>query len=170
MKQRNLLLVLVSGSSILSMRQGCKTVVAAFVLIAFSVSATDFGLLLSASSKAPAGSGGCPLHSVKCCCPKVCKTLPKTKPSCHKSAEPDALSAARTTDGAACVVKAGCDKQEPSSSILPPLKDFVPESSEGIGFDPSRSLFLSSKGRFLPLDCSPDFFHPPRSFSQNLSS
>ena len=162
-EQRIVLLLLASGFSIRVMHRIFRIVVTAFVLVAFSLSATDSGLLLSASWKATAEDGSCPLHTVKCCCPKVCKTPPKAEPSCHKSAEPtEQLSTAKTASGAACVVKAGCGKQETTLGFLPLLKDFVPEALEQIGFDPSLSIFVSAKDRFLLLDSSPRFFHPPR--------
>jgi hypothetical protein len=145
------------------MRRNFRIVVAAVVLVAFSLGATDSGLLLSASSKPAEGSNSCPLHMVKCCCPKVCKTPPKTKPSCHKSAEPvEQLSMAKTSPQAGCVLKAGCDTKETHVAFLQLLKDFVPESLEEIGFDPSRSILAGVNDRFVLLDSSPQFFHPPR--------
>ena len=140
-----------------------RTIAAAFVLVAFSLSATDSVLLLSASWKATAEEASCPLHIKKCCCPKVCKKPPRAEPSCHKSAGPTEQSSAfKTTPAAACVVKAGCDKEETSVGFLSLLKDFVPEPLEQIGVDPSRSIFVSAKVRFFLLDSSPQFFHPPR--------
>jgi len=144
------------------MHRTFRTVVTAFVLVVFSLSATDSGLLLSASWKVTAEGWSCPLHAAKCCCPKVCKTPPKAEPSCHKSAEPtEQLSTSKTAPGAACVLKAGCGK-ETSVGFLPLLKDFVPESLEQIGFDPSLSIFVSAKDRFFLMDSSLQFFHPPR--------
>ena len=161
-EQRIGLLLSASGLSIRVMHGIFRIVVTAVVLAAFSLSATD-SLLLSSGWKATAEDASCPLHRVKCCCPKVCKTPPKAEPSCHKSAKPtEQLSTAETTSGAACVVKAGCGKQETSVGFLPLLKDFVPESLEQIGFDRSLSSLVSAKDRFLLLDSSPHFFHPPR--------
>lgn len=152
-----------SGFSISAMHRIFRIVVAAVVLVAFSLGATDSGLLLSASPKPAEGSGSCPLHMVKCCCPKVCKSPPKTKPSCHKAAEPtEQLSTAKTTPQAGCVLKAGCGTKETRVAFLQLLKDFVPESLEQIGFDQSRSVFVSATDRFPLLDASPQFFHPPR--------
>lgn len=140
-----------------------RMVVAAVVLVAFSHGATDSGLLLSASSKPAQSSASCPMHTVKCCCPKVCKTPRKTKPSCHKSAEPaEGLSTAETTTRAGCVLKAGCGTKETNVAFLQLLKDFVPESLEQIGFDPSRSILAGTNDRFLLSNCSSLFFHPPR--------
>ena len=155
--------LLASGFSIQTMHGIFKRVVAALVLVAFSLSTTDLSFLLGASLKARAEHASCPLHKTKCCCPKVCKTPPKAKPSCHKSAEPtEELSTAMTAPAPGCVLKAGCDKKETSVGFLPLLKDFVPEPLEQIGFDPSLSIFVHAKNRFLLLDCSPQFFHPPR--------
>jgi hypothetical protein len=42
------------------------------------------------------------------------------------------------------------------------LKDFVPESLEHVAYDSSRSVFATPGHRFLLLDSSPRFFHPPR--------
>jgi len=152
-----------SGFSIQLMHRILRAVVVAVVLVAFSLGATNSVPLLSAGLKATAGGQSCPLHTAKCCCPKVCKTPPKARPSCHKSTEPvDALSTAKAAPGAACVLKAGCDKNEPHVGFLPLLKDFVPESSEQIGFDPSLSIFIHARSRFVLLDCSPQLFHPPR--------
>lgn len=151
-----------SGFSISAMHRIFRIVVAAVVLVAFSLGATDSGLLLSASFKPSEERGSCPLHMVKCCCPKVCKSPPKTKPSCHKAAEPtEQLSTAKTTQ-AGCVLKAGCGTKETRVAFLQLLKDFVPESLEQIGFDQSRSVFVSATDRFPLLDASPQFFHPPR--------
>ena len=157
---KNVLLLRASGFSISAMYGIYRIVVAAVVLVAFSFGATDSGLLLSASSKSAERSGSCPLHTVKCCCPKICKTPPKTKPSCHKPA--DQLSSAKTTPRASCVLKAGCDTKETHVAFLQSLKDFVPESLEQVGSDQSRSVFVSATDRCLLLDASPQFFHPPR--------
>ena len=139
-----------------------RIVVATVVLLAFGLGATDLGLLLSASSK-PAEGSSCPLHMTKCCCPKVCKSPPKAKPSCHKSAEPtEQLSTAKTTPRAGCVLKAGCATKETHVAFLQLLKDFVPESLEQIEFDQSRSLFVNAMNQLFLLDASPQFFHPPR--------
>ena len=143
------------------MHRTFRIVVATVVLVAFSLGATDSGLLLSASSK-PEGES-CPLHMAKCCCPKVCKSPPKKKPSCHKSIEPiEQLSIAKTIPQAGCDLKAGCGTKETRVAFLQLLKDFVPESLEQIGFDQSRSLFVSATDQFLLLDASPQPFHPPR--------
>jgi hypothetical protein len=143
------------------MRPTFRIVVATVVLVAFSLGATDSGLLLSASSK-PEGES-CPLHMSKCCCPKVCKSPPKTKPSCHKSVElTERLSATKTAPQAGCVLKAGCGTKETRVAFLQLLKDFVPESLKQIGFDQSHSLFVNATDQFLLLDASPQFFHPPR--------
>jgi hypothetical protein len=72
------------------------------------------------------------------------------------------VSTARTTPQAGCVLKAGCGTNETRVAFLQLLKDFVPESLEQIGFDQSRSVFVSATDRFLLLDASPQFFHPPR--------
>ena len=139
-----------------------RTVVAAVVLLAFSLSTTDLSFLLGASLKAATEEASCPLHKTKCCCPKVCKTPPKVGASCHKPAESaERLGTAKTAPTTACVLKAGCDK-ESFVGFLPLLKDFVPESLGQIGFDTSLSVFVHAKNRFLLLDCSPQFFHPPR--------
>jgi len=149
------------GFSISIMHRMLRIVVAAVVLVAFSLGATDSGLL--AGLKPAEESVSCPLHIVKCCCPKVCKTPPKTKPSCHKAAEPtEQLSTVKTVPQAGCVLKAGCGTKETRVAFLQLLKDFVPESLEQIGFDQSRSVFVSATDRFLLLDVSPQFFHPPR--------
>jgi hypothetical protein len=141
-----------------------RIVAAAFMLVAFSWSATDSGLLLSAVRQTKTESGSCPLHTVKCCCPKVCKTPPKVEPSCHKSAKPTSQlnRAAAPASGAACVLKAGCGEKDNLVGFLPLLKDFVPESLEQIKIDPNLSILVSAKDRFLLLDCSTPFFHPPR--------
>jgi len=152
-----------SGFSIWSMHRIFRIVVAAVVLVAFSSGATDSGLLLSASLKPAEESSSCPLHIEKCCCPKVCKSPPKTKPSCHKAAEPtEQVSTAKAAPQVGCVLKAGCGTKEPRVAFLQLLKEFVPESLEQIGFDQSRSVFVSATDRFLLLDASPQFFHPPR--------
>jgi hypothetical protein len=145
------------------MRRILRIIAATVLLVAFSLSATDSVLLLSAGWKATAEEASCPLHRTKCCCPKVCKTPPKAEPICHKSAEPkEQVTTAGTTRKAACIVKAGCEKPDTFMGFLPLLKDFVPEPLERIGGDPSRSIFVSAKDRFLLLDCSSPFFHPPR--------
>lgn len=157
------MLQLASGFSIRVMHRIFRIVVAMVVVAAFGLSATDSGFLLSASWKAAAEDSSCPLHTVKCCCPKICKTPPQAKPACHQSAEPaEQLSTAKTTPGAVCELKAGCGTKQTTLSLLPLLKDFVPESSEHTGFDPSLSIFVSAKDRFLLLDSAPLFFHPPR--------
>jgi hypothetical protein len=139
-----------------------RIVVAAVVLVAFSFVATDSGFLLASLNPAQ-GSGSCPLHMAKCCCPKACKTPPKAKPSCHKSAAPiEQVSTAKATAGDACVLKAGCDTKETRVAFLHLLKDFVSESLEATGFDPARSILPGAKDRFPLLDSSPQFFHPPR--------
>jgi hypothetical protein len=158
----NLLRLGASGFSIRLMHQSLRIVAAAVVLVAFSLTATDSSRLLSADW-IKAVDSSCPLHMTKCCCPKVCKAPPKTTPSCHKSAEPTArLKTDRTTPGAGCFVKAGCGKPETSLGFLPLLKEFVPESPEQVAFDPNLSMFVTAKDRFLLLDSSPPFFHPPR--------
>lgn len=161
--RKNVLFLQVSGFSIGLMHRIFRIVVAAVVLVAFSYGATDSGLLLSASSKPAQGSASCLMHTVKCCCPKGCKTPRKAKPSCHQSAEPsEELSTAKTTARAGCVLKAGCGTKETHAAFLQLLKDFVPESLEQIGFDPNRSILAGANDRFLLLDSSPRFFHPPR--------
>ena len=162
---RNALLRSVSGLSIRVMHRRLRLIAAVFVLVAFSSTATDSGRLLSASWKAAANDASCPLHKTKCCCPKVCKAPPKTEPSCHKSAQPMEQSSAATkpTPKTECVLKAGCGTKETSIDFAPLLKEFVPESLEQIGCDSNRSVFASPRHRFLLLDSSPRFFHPPRS-------
>src|ERR1051325_6866377 len=92
-----------------------RIVATALVLVAFSLSATDLSLLLSAGWNATAEDAKCQLHREKCCCPKVCKTPPKAEPTCHKSAGPTERStAAERIPASACIVKAGCGKQETS--------------------------------------------------------
>jgi hypothetical protein len=152
-----------SGFSISTMHRIFRILVAAVVLVAFSLGATDSGLLLSASLKPAGESGSCPLHMVKCYCLKVCRTPPKTKPSCHKAAEPaEQLSTIKTTPQAGCVLRAGCGTKETRVAFLQLLKDFVPESLEEIAFDPARSILAGVNDRFPLLDSSPQFFHPPR--------
>ena len=160
---RNALLPSASGLSIRAMHRCLRIIAAIVVLVAFSSTATDSGRLLSASWKAAAKDPSCPLHRTKCCCPKVCKTPPKAEPSCHKSAQPTeqagAVTKAPTTE---CVLKAGCGSTDTFVGFLPLLKDFVPESLEQIECDSSRSVFASPRHRFLLLDSSLRFFHPPR--------
>ncbi len=132
------------------------------VLVAFSWTATDTSPLLRASW-AKAEESSCPLHIAKCCCPKLCKTPPKSAPSCHKPAGPvEKLNSAETASDAACVVKAGCGKTEQVLGFHTLLKEFVPELPEQIGFDPSLYIFGGTQSSFLLLDSSIGFFHPPR--------
>ena len=160
---RNALLPSASGLSIRAMHRRLRIIAAVFVLVAFTSTATDSGRLLSASWKA-AKDASCPLHRTKCCCPKVCKTPPKVEPSCHKSsrATERASTATKATSRTECVLKAGCGSTETSVGLLPLLKDFVPESLEHVAYDSSRSVFATPGHRFLLLDSSPQFFHPPR--------
>ena len=148
---RNALLPSASGLSIQAMHRRLRIIAAIVALVAFSSTATDSGRLLSVSWKAAVNDASCPLHTTKCCCPKVCKTPPKVEPSCHKSARPTE-----------CVLKAGCGSTETFVGFLPLLKDFVPESLEHVAYDSSRSVFAAPGHRFLLLDSSPRFFHPPR--------
>jgi hypothetical protein len=140
------------------MRQIFRTLVAAFLLVAFGLGATDAGFLLGAGWLGTENDSRCPIHTVKCCCPKVCKVPPKAKPSCHKSAE----SASNQNSGDTCIVKAGCDKKQDSLGYLPLLKDYLPEVLQKVNFDPNLSVLASGNDRFLLLDCSSSFFHPPR--------
>jgi hypothetical protein len=139
-----------------------RILVAGFLLVVFGLGATEAGLLFGASWLGMANDGRCPLHTVKCCCPKVCKTPPKAKPSCHKSDDSASKVSSTQTSGDACIVKAGCDKKQHSLGYLPLLKDCLPEVLQKIDFDPNLSILPSRNGRFLLLDCSPAFFHPPR--------
>ena len=161
---RNALLPSASGLSIQAMHRRLRIIAAIVALVAFSSTATDSGRLLSASWKAPAKDPSCPLHRAKCCCPKVCKTPPKVEPSCHKSgqAAEQANAATKATPMTECVLKAGCGSTETFVGFLPLLKDFVPESLEHVAYDSSRSVFAAPGHRFLLLDSSLRFFHPPR--------
>ena len=153
-----------SGLSIRTMHRSLRIIAAVFVLVAFSSTATDSGRLLSANWKALTKDPSCPLHRTKCCCPKVCKTPPKAEPSCHKSEQPaeQASAATKTSTKTDCVLKAGCSPTETSEGFLRLLKEFVPESLERIECDSSRSVLATPRHRFLLLDSSPRFFHPPR--------
>ena len=134
-----------------------KTFVAGLVLLSFGFNATEASLLLAVNN-----GGHCPKHAAKCCCPKVCKVPLKAKPSCHKSDETlSQISLAQTT-GDTCVVKAGCDKKENPLLSLPLLKDYLPEVLERIDFDPNRSILVGGQDKFVLLDSSSVFFHPPR--------
>ena len=145
------------------MRQKFRILVGGFLLVAFGLGATNASLLLGASWLG-AANGSCSLHAAKCCCPKICKVKapPTTKPSCHKSDQPVSKISPVQTTGDTCVVKAGCDREENSLGYLPLLKDYLPEALEHVDFDPNRSILASGKDRFLLLDCSPPFFHPPK--------
>ena len=144
------------------MLRTCRILVAGFLLVVFGLGATEAGLLLSASWPGTSNDGRCPLHAVKCCCPKVCKIPPKAKPSCHKSDDSASKVSPTQTSGDTCIVKAGCDKEQGSLGYLPLLKDYLPEILQEIDFDPNPSILANGNDRFHLLDCSPAFFHPPR--------
>lgn len=139
-----------------------RILVAGFLLVVFGLGATEAGFLFGASWLGASNDGGCPLHTVKCCCPKVCKTPPKAKPSCHKSDDSASKVSSIQTSSDTCIVKAGCDKKQHSLGYLSLLKDYLPEVLQKVDFDPNLSILASRNDRLLLLDCSPAFFHPPR--------
>ena len=107
----------------------------------------------------------CPKHATHCCCPELC-TPPKVSkvgPGCHHSdKKPNNPGLTPASQTFSCFLKAGCGKNNGTSSTMPSLKDFVPERLEEFGTRLRIAAFVSAVESAQPLEFPSTLFHPPK--------
>ncbi len=108
----------------------------------------------------------CPKHATYCCCPELCNPpkVSKVAPGCHHSdKKPNNPGLTPASQTFSCFLKAGCGKNNDTSSTMPFLKDFVPEPLEEFGARLTIASFVSALESTQPLEFPSALFSPSQS-------